>query len=161
MTIHKSCFYEVGLFNENNRTTQDVEMCLLLYRSFRFLRNTHARTFTRIHPEQGTMILTNEIKTDSMLFVNLLYYNFSFTEIFPFVDSYNNIEVSNCWSKLGDFYSNHGAYTIADECYYTGYNIYGKIISKFGIKRIIGAKRLNHKFIVWLSAKLKLLFGNV
>lgn len=158
MTIHKSCFYDVGLFNEFNRTTQDVEMCLLLSRRFKFIINNQARTFTRIHSEQGTVTLTNEIKTDSILFANMLYKCFSFAEIFPFIDSNDDVEVSNCWSKIGDFYGNHGAYAIADQCYDAGYNIQRKIISKSGVKRIIGAKWLNNKIVIWLLAKLKVLF---
>lgn len=161
MTIHKSCFDEVGLYNESNRTTQDVEMYLLLSRRFRFFHNKKAKTFTRVHPEQGTVTLTKEIKNDSISFVNMIHRNFSFADIFPRVDLKDHVETSNCWSNLGDFYNYHGAYNIADQCYEAGYNVHRKFLSKVSIKRIIGAKRLGNKYFIWLSTKLKLLFGKV
>lgn len=56
LLVHKSCFDVIGLFNENNRTTQDVEFTLLLLFHFDVWHLQELLTKRREHIESGFYI---------------------------------------------------------------------------------------------------------
>lgn len=117
MTIHRSCFEKVGLFNEANHTTQDVEMTLSLSKHYEFWLNNQSTSYSRVHPEQGTNTKTDQHKKDSILLANFIRNNFTFHDFFPDLNENDSNKSGGAWRGLGDFYSFLGANEYANECY--------------------------------------------
>lgn len=121
VTIHKSCFEKTGLFNESNRTTQDVEMALRLSKYFTFYGNKYAVTYLREHAQRGTYTLKEQHKRDLLLLAGYLKMDFSFTDLFPDSERMSSAQRASAWSQLGNIYCYLGDYEYADTCYRKGY----------------------------------------
>ena len=117
MTIHKSCFDRVGLFDENNLTTQDVIMALSLSKYFSFVYNGNAVKYTREHPERGTNTMRQQVKKDSLFICDFLYEQCAFEDLFPDIDTMKASEIASGWQWLGKLYRYFGNETYSEECF--------------------------------------------
>lgn len=70
--IHKSHFDRVGLFNENIRTVQDVEMWFRLYRNQKVLFIPECLYFVREHAEAGNRTEKNYYAETCKLYLDLI-----------------------------------------------------------------------------------------
>jgi len=57
--IPKTCFSNVGVFNESLKTTQDYELWFRLAKKYQFIHLSKTLLKSRIHYEQGTIALNN------------------------------------------------------------------------------------------------------
>lgn len=117
MTIHKSCFDRVGLFDEGNLTTQDVVMSLSLAKHYPFYYNDQATKYTREHPRRGTNTMREQIKKDSLLLCDFLQQQCTFRDFYPDLDSMSHDEITAGWQWLGKLYRYFGAEKYANECF--------------------------------------------
>jgi glycosyltransferase involved in cell wall biosynthesis len=83
MTVHRSCFDAVGLFNEQNRTTQDVEMALRLARRYVFYNSPKGITYSRDHGERGTYALSQQRREGVAMLCRFVRDELGFREFFP------------------------------------------------------------------------------
>lgn len=144
MTIHKSCFDEMGMFDEKNRITQDVQMSLLLSSRFPFYLNYKSVTYRREHKESGTHIYRQQRKKDILYLCDFIHNRFSIEDIFPALkDNPNNI--SDAWLWMGFFYNNFGALNYAEECFYKSIHYERYIFKKMAIKLKIFIFTYKHK----------------
>ncbi len=146
ITIHKSCFTEAGMFNESNKTTQDIEMSLLLSKHYGFVLNNNSETYVRLHPESGSATTKEQHKKDSLLLARFIHENIGLFDFFPHLENKEAAMIAECWQKLGDLYNYFGASDFADECYGKGYEVNKKIFSRIGVKHFVGSKILNSVF---------------
>ena len=154
MTINKTCFDKTGLFDELNRTTQDVMMTLELVRHYSFYANTKATTYLREHPNRGTHVLTNLHKHDSLALANYIFGHFTFYDFFPhLIDNKDGKQLSRAWSWLGNLYSYLGAYDMADGCYREGYRVHKRLLSVAGLQYLVGAKGRAYAVGIILNVK--------
>ena len=115
MTIHKSCFDVVGLFDEGNRTTQDVVMSLHLAKYYHFFLNKEATTSTRDHPDRGTKTQHARHVEDVVKMCAFFHDTLGFEAFFPGI--LTDEKAAEAWVEMGDVYRcfNHSVY--ARECY--------------------------------------------
>ena len=103
LLVHKSCFDVIGLFNEKNRTTQDVEFTLLLLYFFDVWHLQEVLTKRRDHIESGFYIHGEiNIQERERLLKNLLdKYGISF-----FIPKLSNkaldVDIAKGYDELGD-----------------------------------------------------------
>jgi len=116
MTIHKSCFEKTGLFNESNKTNQDVEMTLRLSSIFPFYLNRNSVTFKREHLNRGTYTLSERKKEDLVKLCDFIHNELLLNNFFPGLRD-DNEEVAEAWNYMGNLYSSFGASLYAEECY--------------------------------------------
>jgi hypothetical protein len=128
MTIHRSCFDRIGLFNEANRTTQDVEMSLHLAKYFPFYRSAGI-THKRQHSDQGTVTLKALHKNDLLRLCEFIHRDISLQDFFPNL-THNPRDLTNAWFWLGNLYRGFGANAYAREAYANGINCNPKITSR-------------------------------
>lgn len=147
VTIHKSCFDKVGMFNENNRTTQDVEMTLLLSKHYPLFLNRKSVLYCRDHPERGIHTLKEQQRKDRIMIGNFIKANFCLYDFFPHVDDNDTLQTLEAWNWLGDTYRLFGTYQYADECYYNAYLCNRSLFSVTWLKYILGGKRLDNYII--------------
>ncbi len=67
-----SCFAEMGVFNENLRTTQDFELWFRLAKKYEFRHLAQPLIKSRIHPEQGSVTLPQHLEEQNQLYINAL-----------------------------------------------------------------------------------------
>jgi hypothetical protein len=140
LTIHKSCFEKVGVFNEDNKVTQDVEMTLKLSKDFTFYHNDNAVTYCRKHSKQGTHTLKKQRKKDCILLSDLIEKNFTIEDFFPEFKKSDKIVRSRNLMLLGNVHYYLGAYKIADKYYRKSLDDWKKFISKTGIEYLVGSR---------------------
>lgn len=83
MTIHRSCFDEVGGFNESNRTAQDCEMKFHLGTRFPFYLVQKAITYTREHSGRGTYQASAQHRSDLRQLADFIHEKLSLEQFFP------------------------------------------------------------------------------
>lgn len=118
VTIHKSCFEAVGLFNQANRTNQDVEMSLRLAKQYIFFFNPNTVTYQREHLARGTHTLPKKLhQQDRLMLCEFVHNELTLTDFFPNLGA-DKTSLSEAWTWLGNFYARFGAETYAAECFY-------------------------------------------
>lgn len=140
MTVHRSCFDTVGLFNENSRTMQDVEMTLKLSRKFNFYLNDKAYVLKRRHAEMGTKTMRAAQGSDKKALMEFIHANFSLDDFFPDVTRGKSGQRADAWERMGDIYASFRSFKYADECYAKAMEASGSIFRRAGLKRLLGAR---------------------
>lgn len=158
MTIHRSCFEKTGLFNESNRTIQDVEMTLLLAKYYNFYSNDKAVAYLREHLERGIYRLKEQHVRDRLALSEYLMNNFTFQDFFPNSSEMNKKQLAGAWSFLGNMYCYLGAYKFADKCYKEAFSLYRRPFSRVGIKYIVGARKIAICINISLTVKKIILY---
>lgn len=115
ITIHRSCFDTVGLFNQTNRTTQDTEMSLRLSSKFTFYLNPNACTSSRDHPNRGQRVYSEQNKKDILWIAEMIHSEMTLKDFFPHLGD-DEREVVAAWRWLGYEYRIRGATRYAQEC---------------------------------------------
>ena len=161
MTINRDCLYKVGRFNENNLTTQDVEMSLRLVKYYHFFHNQVGVVYKRNHSERGTCTHTERHRRDLHSLAFYLYENMSFKDFFPEVDPANDSSFQS-WVWLGKFYTSLGTTDFADECYcraiLTRKTLIGKICQFSRLMQSRGSSIARHYpkgLTVWIGRMLR------
>lgn len=121
MTVKKSCFEKVGLFNNENRTMQDVEMVLRLSKFYPFIYNPNAITYSREHSNRGTYTQNKLHKIDSIKLCEFIKSNFTIDSFFNIERNENKNKTAWAHLKLGSIYRSFGSYKYADENYRLAY----------------------------------------
>lgn len=80
--IRKSCFDKVGLFDEQLKHTQDMDMWLRISRFFEFGHLSQILLQSRSHPEQGSWEFENQIDEERVTFTKL-FQNLGYVTFFP------------------------------------------------------------------------------
>ncbi len=143
MTIHKSCFKKVGLFNEKNKTIQDVEMSLLLAKYYKFYYNSNAITYCRDHTQRGSYLLKKEHYDDSMYMCDFIKNKFTLNEFFSIDSSLlNQKQIASYYIKLADVYNNFQGYKYADECNKVAFSHDKRMLSKQYLFKLLGSERI-------------------
>lgn len=140
MTINKHCFEKAGLFNEENKTMQDVEMNVRLSKNFVFYYNPNTFTIKRIHDGMGTKKLIDQHKTDQKNLFNYLAESYSLIDFFPQLDISNKNEIYNSNLRLAHFYGKWGSYETAAYYFKQAYKIKNKLLSFPFLFQIINPK---------------------
>jgi glycosyltransferase involved in cell wall biosynthesis len=153
MTIHRSCFDKVSLFNVLNKTTQDVEMSLKLSKNFDFYLNNNAVTYCRDHDDRGTYQLSEQHEKDMAFVANLIHSQFTINDFFPDIDKLNKKQIVSAWEWMGDVYRFFRAYKYADESYKNGFG--RNPLSKVGLKYMLGTKTLESKLFKQVLSVIK------
>lgn len=115
--IHKDCFNKVGLWNENNRTTQDDEMWLrfIRYYPIYFMRDKLCKS--RQHAEQGTVKLAKQHLKDKYNYFKWILQEFDIQWFFP-ADSEDSSRLrSETYTWIGDYAGRVGSLAGANLCY--------------------------------------------
>ena len=147
MTIHKYCFNEIGFFDEKNRTTQDVQMTLLLSSRFPFYLNTKSTTYIRGHIEQGTQTLSQQHKKDLLYLCDFMHEKLSIDDFFPAIKNNQN-EISDALVWMGFQYYYWGPSKYAGECFHKSI-YYEKNISK----KFVIILKITHRITTWKIGK--------
>lgn len=116
MTIHRSCFQKVGKFNENNRTTQDTEFALRLACVYPFLFNGDATCYSRVHPDRGTYVLSDQRRHDVQLLCEIVHDELGVESFFPDLSN-DSRSKAEAWLWMASFYEGFGAIQYAQESY--------------------------------------------
>jgi glycosyltransferase involved in cell wall biosynthesis len=146
LTIHRSCFEVVGLFNENNKTIQDIEMILSLSRKYKWYLNDKAWVYKREHEDRGLYRLKELHCKDGLALMEKVHESYSISDFFPDIENAKKEKLAYAWNWLGDFYLLFGAYDYADECYNLGFKAHKKIVSRIALKKLMGARILDSNF---------------
>jgi glycosyltransferase involved in cell wall biosynthesis len=152
-TIHKSCFEKIGLFNEAQKTTQDVDMTFRLASIVPFYLNNNSISYKREHLNRGTYTLSERHQKNLQDFCDFLH-EFPITQFFPDLSDKEE-DVKKAWLALEKLYACFGATHYAEECHKLAImshrNIFIRFINmlKFRINKL--NHRLNKKFITLIS----------
>lgn len=146
MTIHKSCFDKTGLFNESNKTNQDVEMTLRLASAFPFHLNTRAVTFKREHLKRGTYTLSEHQKADLIKLCDFIHNELNLKNFFPNLSD-NEREILDAWTYMGNLYSGWGANHYADECYRLAILANKNVVNRWIKMGLFNAKKLKIRLL--------------
>jgi hypothetical protein len=153
MTIHKSCFEKTGLFNEYNKTTQDVEMTLRLSSIFPFYFNRNSVTFKREHLNRGTYTLSEVKKQDLGKLCDFIHNELSLNNFFPNLSGKDE-HVADAWIYMGNMYSSFGAAHYAEECYKLAILANKNILYRWMKMLKFNAQKLNNPIINKLLKRL-------
>ena len=140
MTVHRSCFDEVGFFNENSKTMQDVEMSLMLSRKFIFYNNGKAYVFKRRHAAMGTKTMRATHRSDGRRLMEFVHENFSIDDIFPGAVDSEGMRLSEVWERMGDIYAFFHSFGYANECYARAVAESDVFFGRAGLKRLLGSR---------------------
>jgi len=129
MTIRKSCFQKAGLFNEKNKTMQDVEMNLKLARYYIFYNNPNTFTLKRVHDGMGTNMLKDRHIVDQKKFLELLKNDFTIMDFFPDLDNSNKSEFYRACISVAYFFAMWESYESADHYFKKANSVNGVFFS--------------------------------
>lgn len=101
MTIHRTCFDTVGMFNETNRMTQDVEMALRLSLTYPFVLNSATFTRRRQHPQSGTNTQRASHKRYAEQVCAFILSDIPFGRLFPMASESAAARVT-AWTDMGN-----------------------------------------------------------
>lgn len=149
LAIHRSCFEVAGYFNEDNRTTQDVEITIRLATCFEFHHNPHAVVYSREHQQRGTHVLSERQKQDRQVLGQWFYTSMTFNQIF------GNIEMSReqqaqAWFWLASVYHYFLCPEYEEECYKKAFSHGCGIRPAWRLKRILRRIQRNPKWEKWV-----------
>lgn len=116
MTIHKTCFEKTGLFDEKNRTTQDVIMVLQLSKDYSFFLSKRSIFYSRDHPARDTHLLSEQHRSDLVKTGDFIHNEMRMEHFFPEREDRNDVSPEE-YFWMGSVYEYFGAAGYADECY--------------------------------------------
>jgi glycosyltransferase involved in cell wall biosynthesis len=143
MMVDRACFDRVGLFNENLRTTQDVEMWFRILRCYEIGRLAEKLTQERTFPGQGSRTVVSH-ETEKVATYTRLFQDMDVAELFP---EYTDIAsqprtIAQLYTWFGDTMALYrGWYTFADEQYKQAMYIYPSWRNLARLRWVVGAKR--------------------
>lgn len=114
MTIHKTCFEKVGLFDGKFITTQDVLMTLRLSMYYSFFLNNKSTTYIRDHPHRDTYRLSEQHKSDILKVCDFMHDEMRVEHFLPDL-KINDAYDSEGYFWMGWVYNGFGANDFADE----------------------------------------------
>jgi glycosyltransferase involved in cell wall biosynthesis len=105
LLVHKSCFDVIGLLNESNRTTQDMELVLMLLHHFDVYHLPEILVRRRDHVESGTYVLSRQNEQDYNALIQRLIDEYGIGFFFPDVDADRGgpRALAAAYGRLGDF----------------------------------------------------------
>jgi glycosyltransferase involved in cell wall biosynthesis len=146
LLIHKDCFDKVGLFNNNNKTTQDVEMWLKLIRHYPIYFVDQVLCHWRQHAQSGSAIHSQQKNHDMYYYFKWLSEEFPITWFFPSevsekVDSKRYRSKAYNW--LGNYALDAGSFDGAKLFYKLALQVYPSPLNPALFKVMIGMHSLN------------------
>lgn len=105
LLIHKSCFDVIGLLNESNRTTQDMELVLMLLHHFDVYHLPEILVKRRDHAECGTYVHRQQNEQDYNALIQRLIDEYGIGFFFPDMDADRGgpRALATAYERLGDF----------------------------------------------------------
>jgi len=159
MTVHRSCFQKVGLFNEKNLTAQDTEMSLKLASAYPFFLNQEATSYRREHPSRGTHAYSEQRKRDRLLLSESIHDQIGFERFFGDI-GFDADARSRAWTWLGRLYEWLGAVHYAEECYRNSLasevGLFRQLARRADILRITNTSPLLAQLIIGLRCVVRL-----
>lgn len=131
ITIHKSCFTWAGLFNENNRMTQDVEMALRLSSRVPFYYNPIPVTTKREHDNRNQHQNVKQMIADRFLLAQFVHRELSVEGFFPGFEEFDEHKKIKAWIFMGNWYRKYGAKEFAEEAYRNALRLETNPLSRF------------------------------
>jgi glycosyltransferase involved in cell wall biosynthesis len=146
LLINRACFETAGLFNVENKTTQDVEMWLRLVRHYPIVFQQDVLCKCRKHPECGSVKDLKVHKSyQTYLFEFILReFDISFFYKQDETDTGSRHLRSKTYNWVGDNALNRGVHDVAKLCYKRAYEIYPSLMNQALYKMLIGVKRWSH-----------------
>lgn len=72
LLIPKSCFYEVGKFDEKLKTTQDYDLWFRLIREYPVIHFSIILVLSRQHNEQGSKYISTHLEEETSLYISFI-----------------------------------------------------------------------------------------
>lgn len=142
LLVHKTCFDVIGMFDEKNRTTQDVEFTLLLLYHFDVWHLQEILTKRRDHIESGFYVHGElNIHERERLLVGLLD-QYGITFFCPELSG-EPIDIAKAYNKLGDATVHarkvvNGA-AFSSHCYKLSFKLWPSLFNPSIYKLIVGS----------------------
>ena len=146
MTIHKTCFDNAGLFDERNRTTQDVIMMLRLSMSYNFFLNEESVFYSREHPTRDTHLLSGQHTLDLLKVGEFMHDVMNMENFFP-RQTKNSVFDPDEYFWMGSAYEYFGATAYADEYYTKSLNSRNHFSVRLRMRMKIGKRKVNRLLV--------------
>jgi len=161
MMIDRACFDRVGLFNENLRTTQDVEMWFRILRCYEIGRLAEKLTQQRTFSGQGSRTIVNH-ETEKMATYTRLFQDMDVAGLFPeyAANASQPRTIAQLYTWFGDTMALYrGWNTLADKQYGRSIAIWPSWRNMARIKRVINQVQLARlPYYPYLRQILRLVF---
>jgi len=104
LLVHRSCFDVIGLLNESNRTTQDMELVLMLLHHFDVYHLPEILVKRRDHAESGTYVHRRQNEQDYNALIHRLIDEYGIGFFFPDIDADRGgpRALAAAYGRLGD-----------------------------------------------------------
>jgi glycosyltransferase involved in cell wall biosynthesis len=144
LLVHKSCFDVIGLFNEDNRTTQDVEFTLLLLFHFNVWHLQEILTKRRDHNESGFYRQRELNIKERELFLKSLLDRYGISFFIPELsEKSQDIDIAKAYHRLGDrtVHSRKisNGIIFSRYCYYKSFKLWPSLFNYSLYKLIVGS----------------------
>ena len=150
LLIHKSCFITMGLLNEKNHTTQDVEITLLLLYHFSLYHVNEILVLRRDHIESGFYQRKQENREEHEVLMHSLLDKYGIDFFIPSRRNHysDKKRIAKSYEILGD--SNLPQIDVRESfplrCYRTSCELWPSFFNGSKWKLYIGIKNLNRLF---------------
>jgi glycosyltransferase involved in cell wall biosynthesis len=170
LLIHKSCFDVIGMVNESNHTTQDIELVLLLLHHFDVYHLPQVLVKRRKHSESGIHVRKqlNDQEYETLIQRLLDEYGMSF--FLPGLDYHKSdpTSLAVAYNKLGDHYLIFGDKRFGSYCYRTSVRLWLSPLNVSLYKSLFGSSVLLwwhrnrvRRRIVWRITKVGRIPGRI
>lgn len=148
LTIHKTCFEKTGLFDETNRTSQDLIMLLRLSEDFTFFFNDRSIFYSREHPGRDTHRLPGQHRQDLLKVGDFMHEEMDMAHFFPRHKKHGVFDPEE-YFWMGSAYEYFGATGYADEYYARSLKSQNHFFGRLHIRLKILRRKVN-RFLVSL-----------
>lgn len=140
LLIHKSCFDKVGLFNEQNHTSQDIEMWLRMSLTIPFGYCAGIVLKRRVHDEMGSIVDKQKNRADVSDMLSRVLLEVPIENIFSDKLSYlpSKDDLAKCHTELGDILNNLWLPHLAYKEFNKSYSIWPSLLNPALYRLIIG-----------------------
>ena len=162
MMVDRACFDRVGLFSEELKYTQDVEMWLRLLRQFDIGRLPEKLIKQRTHPGQGSVSVKPAHREETKNLYERIFREWGIAVIFPELSNSLNDPrtVARVHTWFGDTVAFHrGFFEVADIQYRKSRDVWPSWKNSATIKLVLGSrafffpKRVYH-YLMWRLFKV-------
>lgn len=143
LLINKECFETVGLFNVDNKTTQDIEMWLKIVRHYPIVFQQDLLCKCRKHSQCGSIRNIEQQNKYLYYLYNIIFQEFDIS--FFFLSDETNADSARLRAKTYNWLGNNALTRGADEgaelCYQHALKAYNSLLNPVLYKNLIGIKK--------------------
>jgi len=126
LLIDKNCFYNIGLFDENLKAAQDVDITLRLLSRYNVVEIALPLTLRRDHQESGFHVMNSYVKKENNDLLFSLLNNKGIQFFSP--NCHNNKDAAKAYNKLGNYRVDH-CYDFSLLCYKKSKSVWPSIFN--------------------------------